>query len=192
MARPKADDWTHIKHLMRYLKGKRRAVQWFAWDDRGRSATLEGYSDSDWAGCQRTRKSTTGGCIRWNGHLLKSWSKTQSVVATSSGEAELYAATRCGGELLGLQSIARDLGVHVNIELRVDANATIGTLHRRGIGRLRHVEVADLWMQDVVKNKRIILKKVLGKDNPADLMTKYLAEHEILKHMTFLNFEFVQ
>ena len=94
----------------------------------------------------------------WNGHLVKSRSRTRSVIATSSGEAELYAGTKCGAELMGVQSLASDLGIKVEGELNVDANATIGTLHRKGLGKLRHVEVADLCLQDVIKQKRVTTK----------------------------------
>ena len=46
--------------------------------------------DSDWAGCEQTRRSTSGGWIIVGQHPLQTWSSTQSVVATSSAEAELY------------------------------------------------------------------------------------------------------
>ena len=52
------------------------------------SEYLEIFVDGDWAGCQRTRKSTSGGGIMWNGACLKVWSTTQTVIAMSSGEAE--------------------------------------------------------------------------------------------------------
>ena len=92
---------------------------------------------------------------------------------------------------MGMQSFASDLGFEVAIDMNIDANATIGTLHRKGLGKMRHIQVAKLWLQDVVKQKRMNIKKVPGKDNPADLMTKYVPEHEITKHMKFLGFEFI-
>ena len=86
--------------------------------------------------------------------------------------------------------MAKDLGLEMEVELSVDANATIGMLCRSGRGKLRHIEVSELWLQQAVKRKRVTLKKVPGKDNPADLMTKYLAKHEIYHHMTSMGFEF--
>ena len=189
MARPVESDWVALKHQLRYLKGNPRAVQWFRWK-RTKSPTLKGYSDSDRAGCRRTRKSTSEGCILFNGRLLKSWSKNQNVIATSSGEAELYAAVKCAAELLGLKSIAKDLGIETDVELSVDANATIGMLCRSGLGKLRHIEVSELWLQEAVKLKRVLLKKVPGTDNPADLMTKNLGQQDIKHHMCSLGIEF--
>ena len=51
-------------------------------------------TDSGWAGCRRTRRSTSGGCIHSGQHMLKFWSKTQAVVALSSAKAELGAAVK--------------------------------------------------------------------------------------------------
>ena len=53
------------------------------------------YVDSDYAGCPRTRKSTSGGCVMMGSHLIKSWSSTQNnVISLSSGEAELYSIVK--------------------------------------------------------------------------------------------------
>ena len=55
---------------------------------------IDVHVDSDWAGERYSRKSNSGGLIAWAGGLLKSWSKRQSTIATSSGEAELYAMAK--------------------------------------------------------------------------------------------------
>ena len=60
------------------------------------------YSDADWAGCKATRKSTIGGCIMVGNHNVKGWSKTQTLVALSSGESELYAILKAAAETLGI------------------------------------------------------------------------------------------
>ena len=73
---------------------------------------MAAYSDSDWAGCRRTGKSTSGGCVLRGRHLLKGWSKTQQCVTLSSAEAELVAMNRAAAELLGILSLLVDLGRH--------------------------------------------------------------------------------
>ena len=123
------------------------------------------------------------------GHVLKTWSKTQATIATSSGEAELCAAVKGTAELLGLRSLAKDFGRTFGAELRVDAKATIGMVNRSGCGKMRHVEVGNLWIQQAVRTKQIAVKKVLGTDNIAELLTKYLSGEIILKHMREMNFE---
>ena len=71
--------------------------------------------------------------------MIKSWSKDQTVIATSSGEAELYALSKAASESIGIQSIGKDLGLELKIELEVDAIATMEMISREGIGRMRHI-----------------------------------------------------
>ena len=52
------------------------------------------YTDSDWAGDKETRRSTSGGCLMLGQHVISHWSKSQSNIALSSGEAELNAAVK--------------------------------------------------------------------------------------------------
>ena len=85
-------------------------------------------SDSDWAGERKTRKSVSSGNIRFGHHLLRSWSKDQSVIALSSGEAELYAACMAAQQAMGIESMAREQGV-----------AAIGIIGRQGLGKVRHL-----------------------------------------------------
>ena len=117
------------------------------------------------------------------GHVIKTWSKDQSVIALSSGEAELHAANYGSAQALGLCSFANDLGVNLNVNLLIDAKATVGVIRRRGLGKVRHIEVQDLWLQEAVKGKKIQLEKVPSARNTADLMTKPLTRAEIWNHM---------
>ena len=61
----------------------------------------DAYADTDWAGCPRSRRSTSGGCIMVVTYLLKCWSSTQAGAAMSSGEAELYGAVKGASTGLG-------------------------------------------------------------------------------------------
>ena len=80
-------------------------------------------------------------------HLLLSSSTTQTVVATSSGEADFYAGAKTASRVLGAVAMAEDLAVTLNGRLLVDANAAKGIASRRGVGRVRHLNVAILWLQ---------------------------------------------
>ena len=66
---------------------------------------LEAYTDTDWAGCTRTRKSTSGGCLMVGYHLIKAWSATQASIALSAGEAEYYGVVRGAGIALRMQAL---------------------------------------------------------------------------------------
>ena len=81
-------------------------------------------------------------------HCIKTWSVNQGYIALSSGEVEYYGAVRGASQALGLKAMLSDLGVHVGVELMVDASAAIGIAMRRGLGKVRHIELNELWLQE--------------------------------------------
>ena len=144
---------------------------------------ISAWSDTDWAGCKLTRKSTSGGVIRLGNHILKSYSTTQSVIATSSGEAEYYGLTKSASIAIGIRGMFGDLGVQVGIDLLTDASAAKGIAMRIGLGKVRHLETSQLWLQSKVANGEISVHKIDGKDNAADALTKYLSGPEMTLHL---------
>ena len=103
---------------------------------------------------------------------MKSWSKTTSVLCLSTGEAELAALVKGATEAEGFRSLLVDFGMESQIVMVSDASAAIGITARQGLGKIRHLAVADLWLQQRVKDKLLQIRKVDGRLNPADLMTK--------------------
>ena len=130
------------------------------------------YVDSDWAGCKVTRKSTSAGALTWGGSLLESWSRSQGTPALSSGEAEFFAVIKGAAESIGVQSLLADMGMEAKIELISDSTAAKGIASRIGVGKIKHLGVAWLWIQGEVKSGRIAIRKINGKVHLADLMTK--------------------
>ena len=116
-------------------------------------------------------------------HSIKHWSLTQTTIALSSGEAELGGICRGASIALGLQSLAADLGIPLQIEILTDATAAIGICRRRGLGKIRHLHVSDLWVQDRLKTGDFKLTKVLGTENPADCLTKHVTRDIMMRHM---------
>ena len=104
MAKPIEGDVLKAKTIGRYLLGTPRLVMRFDWCDQ--IDTLSVYSDSDWAGCRNTRKSTSGGVLMFGGHLIKTYSRQQRTIALSSAEAELYALVAASAEALGMAAYA--------------------------------------------------------------------------------------
>ena len=74
----------------------------------------------------------------------------------------------------------------VSIKLYTDSSAARGIIHRAGLGKLRHLETGYLWLQAAVRQKRLQIYKVLGSENPADLMTKHLATADMEKNLVRL------
>ena len=173
---PDEEHWMSLKRLTRYLLGAQRSLARYPWAPLPSVLTV--YVDSDHAGCQRTRKSTLGGVIAAGTHFIKAWSSTMPILALSSGEAELAAVCKGGQEGLGVQSLFGDFGVKIGVELKSDATAAIGICRRNGLGRVRHLAVSDLWIQQKVRCGDIGLGKTPGKENPADALTKYKSLQE--------------
>jgi hypothetical protein len=173
MSRPTAEDWDRLVKLGTYLARYRAGVAMFSgWKCRTDIAT---FADSDWAGCKESRRSTSGGTLTYLGSLMKSWSSMQTTIALSSAEAELHAVIRGATESLGFQSLLRDFGIHdVRITVFTDATAAAAIVKRKGLGRLRHLDVRDLWIQEKVASKIIKVERVKGGVNPADPLTKFV------------------
>ena len=101
----------------------------------------------------------------------------------SSGEAELAAVVKGATEALGMRAILADFGITVSLSMYSDATAAIGMVRREGLGRVRHLAVADLWIQQRVRSGEIQVSNVLGTENPSDMMTKGLDNVSITKFM---------
>jgi len=183
MASPTETSDAALKRLGRYLLGHKRMVYAYPFQ---RADGIDVYSDTDWSGCPRTRKSTSGGCIMIGSHCIRTWSSTQPSVTLSSGEAEYYGLVKAAGAGLGHQSLLSDLGINLPVTAWTDSSAAVGIASRSGLGKLRHLETHTLWLQEKVRTKAITVKKVRGEVNPADLFTKHLLSREKIHQLVSL------
>jgi hypothetical protein len=181
MACPTRKDFEPLVRVARYLKGAPRVVYGFVWQPE---CDLRTFVDTDFAGCETTRRSTSGGCAMRGAHLIKHWSSTQKAVTLSSGEAELCGIVKGTAEALGIQSLGRDLGLEMNVSVHTDSSAAAGICRRSGIGKVRHLAVGQLWVQEGLRRGDFKLYKIPGSENPADLLTKHLARDAIDKHVS--------
>ena len=93
-----------------------------------------------------------------------------------------------GGSVgLGIQSVLKDFEIEVKLTLKSDASAAIAIASRRGLGKVRHIEVHQLWIQDKVAKGEIQLVKCEGTKNLADSLTKYVTTENIQMHMNGTN-----
>lgn len=177
MGTPTQADWNGLKRLARFLLGAPRLVWRFA--DQLEQDYFTMYTDSDDAGCTKSRKSTSCGALMHGSHLIKFYSSTQHIISLSSGESEFYAGIKAGSTLLGMISMALDLGELKKARLCFDATAAKAMLSRKGHGRAKHIDRSFLWLQQRVQNNEIELSKVGTSKNCADLGTKHLDQHQI-------------
>ena len=132
MANPTRGDLQKLKRLGRYLIEHPRSITHYPF--QGEQEEISGFSDSDWAGCRRTAKSTSGGAVMRGMHCLKTWSSTQKNITLSSGEAELVAAVKMSCEVLGMIQLAKEWDVIMTGSIYVDSSAALGIVNRKGHG----------------------------------------------------------
>ena len=152
------------------------------------SSEVTVFSDAGRAGDKKTRKSSSAGVALLGGHLLKAYTRKQKIIAGSSAEAELYAAALAASEAEGIESMMIDLGFAVEPVLITDAKAAEHILHRHGIERMKHIDVAHLWLQDEVKSDRLRVRRIKNDHNLADIGTKALSSKIIRKHATAMGY----
>ena len=75
------------------------------------------------------------------------------------------------------------------IQTNTDASAAIGIGSRLGIGKVRHIEVNQLWLQDKVYNGKVALNKVKTDENIADALTKAVSAETLGYHVEHSNGE---
>lgn len=169
MANPNEKTCRIVKRIARYLRMHPRRGNHYK-----RQVEPEGsstYSDSDWAGCVSTRKSTSGGVIMRGAHVIKHGSRTQSGIALSPGEAELYALGKASSETPGMTQMVKEMGIQQTGTSYTDSSAAKGTGSRVGSGRLKHVETNTFWVQEKAARGDLIHKKVARQHNITDMLT---------------------
>ncbi len=165
-----------LHHLARYVVKYPSEVWLFKYQEMPK--VLRIYTDSDWAGNSETRKSVSCAVERYGSHMLECTVGKQSVVALSSAEAEFYAIVR--GTAMGMQSLqivdamakVFDRTAEVSLRISSDSSAARAICNRIGSGKVRHLSIKELWIQEEVRQKRLALDSVDTSMNWADVGTK--------------------
>jgi len=188
MTAPRPSDMEAIKRVFRYLSS--RLTLTYVYDctltDLERPVT---YVDSDWAGCQESRKSTTGVLVAIGKSPVVCFSRTQSVVALSSAEAEIMALAAGCQEALCVRTILLEAGFKVaRPVLYSDSQAALDAVKKGGVGRMKHISLRCLFISSLVHDNELSVHKISGLVNPADLMTKHLDQATRLRLMDLSSF----
>ncbi|GJS96581.1 hypothetical protein Tco_0803549 [Tanacetum coccineum] len=168
---PKTSHLNAVKRIFKYLKGKPNLGLWYP---RESPFDLEAFSDSDYGGSNLDRKSTTGGC-QFLGQRLISWQcKKQTIVATSTTEAEYVAAANCCGQVLWVQNQLLDYGFNfMNTKIHIDNESTICIVKNPVYhSKTKHIEIRHHFIRDCYEKKLISVEKIHTDLNVADLLTK--------------------
>ena len=164
MSKPNKITLQKVRRIVRYLRRYPICRLDYRWQVDPQSFVT--YSDSDWGGCVRTRRSTSGGVSMRGSHPIKFWSRTQSSVSLSSAEAELNALIKASCETIGLLNMVLEMGgfQHKGF-IKTDSSAANGAVHRLGAGKLKHLETHKLWIQEKSAKGELDFKKICREAN---------------------------
>ena len=172
---PRQSHWNAVKHLLRYVKYTRTVGIHYQ-----KSSPLHplGYCDSDWASCTETRKSTEGMVFLLSGGAVSWRSKKQSVIATSSCEAEYMSAFSAAKEAVWLKRMFAEMMGKDKVDpirLLVDNNSAVSTAKSESINqRNKHVDIKYHFVRDAVATMQVMLEHVSKEHQAADPLTKPL------------------
>lgn len=173
-SKPMAEHMAAATGILRYLAGTPTHGILYT---SSRAPSMTGFTDSDHASCQLTRKSTTGyvflnqgGAIQWQSKLQ------QSSTALSSTEAEYVAASQAAQEALWLLKLKHNAGEPPSsITIEGDNQACLNAWNQDKLStRLRHLETRYFFLKEEAKKGGIVLSWIPTAANAADMFTKPL------------------
>ena len=175
MQRPGKEHWVGIKRVLRYVQGTINYGLVFRRSDDFR---LQGFSDSDWAGCAETRKSTSGLVCRL-GNCTVSWrSKKQPIVALSSTEAEYIALCSASQEVVWLRRLLHGVGQEqsgATVVFEDNQGAMSLSRNPKDHSRTKHIDVKYHFVRESVEKEIIRVVYCPTAEMVADILTKGLA-----------------
>ncbi|GKC85502.1 retrovirus-related pol polyprotein from transposon TNT 1-94 [Tanacetum coccineum] len=171
-AKPTKKHLEAIKRVFWYLKGTIHMGLWYLKDN---TMSLTAYADADHAGCQDSRRSTSGSA-QFLGDRLVSWSsKKQRSTAISTTEAE-YIIMSCCAQILWMRSQLKDYGFRFNkIPLYCDNKSSIALCcNNVQYSRSKHIDIRHHFIREQVENRVVELYLVETNYQLADILTKAL------------------
>ncbi len=100
---------------------------------------------------------------------VKTYSSTQDIVASSPGEAEFYGIVKGGSRGLGVIEILRDVGLEMSLQINIDTSAARSGWFWSGAGKVRHLGVRELWIQERASRGDLANRKVHGLEDGPDI-----------------------
>ena len=171
--------------LLVYLKKSKNKGLFYS----GSSLNLHVYSDSDWASDLDTRRSTSGYVVMMAGGPISWMSKLQSIVATSSMEAEYISAYLSVQEVTWVRAVlhylelTRDKPTTLLIDNKSAIDLAHNPVHHQ---RSKHIDIKYHWLRDKVADGTIAMLHVPTTDQRADIMTKVVDSAVFHKHVDSL------
>ena len=181
MKPPTKAPWTRLKRLARYLAGTQVSESCThenleqTYDPH--LAFLGVWSDNDWAGNVKDRKSQSSLKSEVDGCPLYSASRKQKPRAHSSGEADYYAAASATSEAMLIREL--EVRTEVRTKLVLDRAAAQGMCRRERVGTIRQLSTKVVWLQQLLKSGVVTVGACTSAEIRADLGTKSLPVHRL-------------
>lgn len=176
------EHWVHLKRVLRYLKGTIDCKLVYR---RSESVEmLEAYADADWGNDPNDRRSVSGFVCKLYGSTVTWATKKQSSVALSTTEAELMALCQASCEVVWILNLLNSVEVKVvePVSVYEDNQSCISvTVEPRKHKRMKHVEIQNFFVRELVEKGRVQLIYLPTEDQLADVMTKGLASPRFRK-----------
>lgn len=174
---------TAVKRILRYIKGTLNLKLTYAKD----SEPILGYADANWAGDLDSRRSTTGNVFVLANAAVSWLSKSQTVVATSTAEAEYISLYHCSQEAMVLNRLLSELSKPQSsgtpMTIRTDSESAIAIAKNTSKkSRAKHIDIKYHFVRDAVNNSQIKLVYCPSAEMTADMLTKALARDKFEKH----------
>ena len=184
---PNTYDFSEALRLLKYLELSSEAKIYIKPTNVPKDLQLTGFSDAD-LGNSHTRKSTTGGIITLFGAIIATKSKTQQTISLSSGESEFNALVANTADLLHAKEVLSEMGYHFDKPMMLtDSSVAIQIIFQNSNGRAKNIDRKMSWLKGEVKEKKsILVKHIDGKENIADLLTKYVSSAVMTKLREYL------
>lgn len=181
MQHPRTCHLDAVFRILRYLRG---TVNHGIFLSSSSKLHLQGYTDSDWAGCPTTRRSTTGYFTMIGASPISWKSKKQSTISRSSAEAEYRALANLTAELQWLTYLFHDLGIsHPSpIPVYCDNQAAIHIAENPVFHeRTKHIELDCYFVRDKITSGLISPRHIPTQHQLADIFTKPLGAEQFRK-----------
>ncbi|GJV29486.1 retrovirus-related pol polyprotein from transposon TNT 1-94 [Tanacetum coccineum] len=174
-ANPKESHLIAVKIIFRYLKGTPSLGLWYL---KCSGYDLKGYSDSDYAGCNMDRNSTTGACQLLGGKLMCWSAKKQQSVVMSSAEAEYVAAAGCCANILWMKSQLTNYDIiYEKVPVFCDNTSAIAISNNPVLhSRTKQIDIKYHFIRDHILKGDIELHFIPTQYQLADIFTKPLDE----------------
>ena len=194
LSNPGLDHWKAAKRVMRYLKRTRNYMLTYRRSDQ---LEITGYSDSDFAGCQDSLRSTSGYVFLLAGGAVSWRSAKQGLTASSTMAAEFVAIHEASDQGIWLRNFVTGLqiveGIERPLKLYCDnRSAVLYSNNNRSSTKSKHIDIKFLVVKEKVQSGQISIEHLRTNSMIADPLTKGLPPkvfHEHTAHMGVLQFE---